>query len=284
MVFGLDDLAIMGIAASAASAGGNLLGGLLGQSGQNAANAMQAQFNANQSFQQMMFQERMRNTAYQVAMYDMKQAGLNPILAAGTGGAAVPSGSAASISPGNAGEFLGRGVSNAAQFGQRFADFQATMTQAAKDASTVPVNQTMTRLQDAQTGVAKATEAAKYQEAATSAAQAGYYVSQTGLADQNKANAAITNAILASDAMTAKSRAAITQAEQENKEKWGTGWLGSIIGDTMRSGRTIAGGVADVIKEQTRPGAPQPSPSPQRPGTFDIQPNVPGFPLEQFRR
>lgn len=56
------------------------------------------QFNAQQAAAQMNFQERMRNTAYQAGMYDMKQAGLNPILAYQKGPASSPTGAAASTS------------------------------------------------------------------------------------------------------------------------------------------------------------------------------------------
>lgn len=85
------------------TAGAGVAGGVLGNlaNSQNTASANeqsaknQAAANAaslTSSREQMEFQERMSNSAYQRSMQDMQKAGLNPMLAYMKGGASTPSG------------------------------------------------------------------------------------------------------------------------------------------------------------------------------------------------
>jgi hypothetical protein len=71
--------------------GASIVGGFLGNRGQRAANAANAQLAHNQ----IQFQERMSRTAYQRQVADMKAAGINPMLSAKMGGASTPSGQTA---------------------------------------------------------------------------------------------------------------------------------------------------------------------------------------------
>lgn len=95
------------IGAAAIGGGAQLLGGLIGSSGQRKANKA----NLKIAREQMAFQERMSSTAYQRAADDLEAAGLNRILALGSP-SSTPVGARAQMM--NELEALGEGVGESA--------------------------------------------------------------------------------------------------------------------------------------------------------------------------
>lgn len=77
---------------AAGAVGSSVIGGVIGDRGQSKANKQ----NLRIAREQMAFQERMSNTAYQRAASDLEAAGLNRILALGNA-ASTPSGASATM-------------------------------------------------------------------------------------------------------------------------------------------------------------------------------------------
>lgn len=78
--------------------GYNTLGAIMQGVYNHIENTTAMNFNSTEAMKNREWQEHMSNTAYQRAVADMKEAGLNPILAFQNGGASTPGGSAGTIS------------------------------------------------------------------------------------------------------------------------------------------------------------------------------------------
>jgi hypothetical protein len=108
---------------------GEIVGGLISKSGQKSANAA----NLKIAREQMAFQERMSNTAYQRSSSDLKKAGLNRILALGSP-ASSPAGAQATMQNENAqlGQSVAGGVNSAVSLAQGIASIKNTQAQTDK--------------------------------------------------------------------------------------------------------------------------------------------------------
>lgn len=118
----------MGLLSSVVSAGGSILGGILGDSAQQSANAQ----NIELARENREWAERMSNTAYQRKVVDLKEAGINPMLAIGGGGASTPTATSATVQPS---QQLATGIANSAQsmIAYKLGESQVKKTEAETD-------------------------------------------------------------------------------------------------------------------------------------------------------
>lgn len=122
---------------------------------QNYQQSRSMAFGSEQAEKQMAFQERMSNTAYQRAMQDMRQAGLNPILAYQHGGSSTPGGASAGVgqSSGASAEIKNE-FSGAVHSALAVKNMQANLAQARASVKQTEAqaeqSRAMTRLLDAQ--------------------------------------------------------------------------------------------------------------------------------------
>lgn len=102
-------LDILSAAGPALSGAGAAFGSVINANAQQDINAQNVQL----AKDQMAFQERMSNSAYQRAMVDMKAAGVNPMLAFSQGGASTPQGAMQKLDAPQMGDALKAGLSSA---------------------------------------------------------------------------------------------------------------------------------------------------------------------------
>lgn len=233
------------VTTAALIAGGTaLIGGYMGNQA-NAANTaaanaqsfenakMAARFNQQTAREQMGFQERMSNTAYQRSMEDMRKAGLNPMLAYQQGGASAPSGAAGTMTAPTA---------QAAEYKDPFAPAIAsamnayqTSNQTLQGAANVKVNQ------------------------ANSVAEIGLKAAQTNATVQSAKNAAIQAKLL--EAQIAKAKAESKWYDSDlGKQLYELNQINNTVGGVLDSANTATSivnpfkGLKDLLNKQKKGG------------------------------
>lgn len=197
--------ALIGGALGAAS---SLGGAAISSAGQASANAQ----NIALAREQMAFQERMSNTAYQRAMADMRAAGLNPILAYQKGGASTPGGALATMV--NEGAPWADGINSAMGAFRTASDFSKARQDEKQSSS-------LENLNKANEVLTQATGDKVRQDTVTSAASAAKLNEETEVAKQQKINMGVQNAILLHDVTSAAARARIETRTAEDTERYG---------------------------------------------------------------
>lgn len=178
--------------------GSSIIGGVLGLVGQNqtnqknwdvsqAANAASAE----QAAAQMAFQERMRETQYQTAVKDMKEAGLNPMLAYSQGGAGTPTGAMGQVSTAKMGNSIGSALAGA---------------------QSLSMNQADLKLKDATTTATGASTLKTEADTIKTAADIGYILENTKTNAQQRANLETSLNKLNQEILNLKSTQELTSA------------------------------------------------------------------------
>jgi len=195
--------------AAGISAIGNLAGGFISSGGQQSANAQSAAYNAIEAQKNRDWQERMANTAYQRAMADMKQAGLNPILAYQQGGAGIGSGAQASVKFENTMEGIGHGVSSAGQAATRAIELQNVASQTNNNAAQTEVRKNEVEL-------TKANTQRTIQDTITSAAQARRTDAETAYTMEQMKNPEELRKLWAAQAHSARASGDLSDEQRKN--------------------------------------------------------------------
>lgn len=169
------------------------------------------------SREQMAFQERMSNTAYQRSMSDMKSAGLNPLLAYKQGGASSPAGAMPNVE--NEQTAWGEGVTNAAKAALASEEYDLIKEQVRTTEAQGDLNRSSEALNEELTRKAQ-------MDTAVSAEQVRNVANQASVHHETSLNLAIENLIKRSGVTTAAMEARIKSREAEDAEKWGSGTFG----------------------------------------------------------